>query len=114
MIEARKRRRMQPTLLALEDRKLLSTFTVTSTLDDGSMGTLRGRSARRIGGGAETILRQNGVQDGADDQLERHPARAERHDRDQTMGPKKGVTVNAGGNSRVFQVDRMSPRMSRD
>ena len=40
-VEARKRRRMQPTLLALEDRKLLSTFTVNSTLDDGSAGTLR-------------------------------------------------------------------------
>src|ERR1017187_340486 len=40
-VEARKRRRMRPTLLALEDRKLLSTFTVTNTLDDGSAGTLR-------------------------------------------------------------------------
>ena len=42
-VEARKRqrRRLRPTLLALEDRRLLSTFTVTSTLDDGSAGTLR-------------------------------------------------------------------------
>ena len=35
------RRRLRPTLMALEDRQLLSTFTVTSTLDDGSDGTLR-------------------------------------------------------------------------
>ena len=27
--------------MALEDRRLLSTFTVTSTADDGSTGTLR-------------------------------------------------------------------------
>jgi hypothetical protein len=40
--------------MALEDRRLLSTFTVTSTLDDGSVGTPR----RSVGdansaGGAE-------------------------------------------------------------
>src|SRR5271157_1542789 len=40
-VEARRRRRMRPTLMALEDRKLLSMFTVNSTLDDGSVGTLR-------------------------------------------------------------------------
>ena len=40
-VEARKRRRMQPNLTALEDRRLMSTFTVTSTLDNGSAGTLR-------------------------------------------------------------------------
>ena len=32
-VEARKRRRMQPTLLALEDRRLLSTFIVNNTTD---------------------------------------------------------------------------------
>ena len=35
------RQRLQPTLMALEARELLSTFTVTSTADDGSSGTLR-------------------------------------------------------------------------
>jgi len=40
-VEARQRRRMRPTLMALEDRRLLSTFTVNSTLDNGSAGTLR-------------------------------------------------------------------------
>ncbi len=55
-IEARKRRRMQPTVLALEDRKLLSTFTVTSTLDNGSVGTLRWAIGQaNLNGGAETI-----------------------------------------------------------
>jgi hypothetical protein len=38
---ARGRLRLRPTLLALEGRTLLSTFTVNSTADDGSTGTLR-------------------------------------------------------------------------
>src|SRR5271170_6293715 len=41
-VEARKRRRMQPTLLALEGRQLLSTFTVNSTGDSGSGSGLVG------------------------------------------------------------------------
>ena len=35
------RRRLSPVVLALEDRRLLATFPVTSTADDGSVGTLR-------------------------------------------------------------------------
>ncbi len=35
------RHRLRPGLLDLEDRRLLSNFTVTSTADDGSTGTLR-------------------------------------------------------------------------
>ena len=55
-VETRRRRRMQPTLLALEDRRLLSTFTVTSTLDNGSAGTLRWAVGQaNSAGGAETI-----------------------------------------------------------
>jgi fibronectin-binding autotransporter adhesin len=47
---------LQPTLLALEDRRLLSTWTVTSTLDDGSTGTLRWAIGQaNSAGGAETI-----------------------------------------------------------
>jgi hypothetical protein len=38
---ARSRLRLRPSLMALEGRTLLSTFTVTSTADDGSAGTLR-------------------------------------------------------------------------
>jgi hypothetical protein len=40
LIEARQRRRFLPSLLGLEDRKLLATFTVTNTLDNGSTGSL--------------------------------------------------------------------------
>src|SRR5262245_38395571 len=37
----RGRLRTRPTLMALEGRTLLATFTVNSTADDGSPGTLR-------------------------------------------------------------------------
>ena len=37
----RARNRLQPDLVQLEERRLLSTFAVTSTADDGSQGTLR-------------------------------------------------------------------------
>src|SRR5215212_10044026 len=37
----RVQQRMRPALTALEERRLLSTFTVTKTTDDGSEGTLR-------------------------------------------------------------------------
>ena len=51
-VEARKRRRMQPTLLAVEDRRLLSTYTVNSIGDSGTgnglVGDLRDASPRRI------------------------------------------------------------------
>ncbi|WP_165230648.1 choice-of-anchor Q domain-containing protein [Aquisphaera insulae] len=57
-VEARRRqrRRLRPSLMALEDRQLLSMFTVTSTLDDGSEGTLRwavGQANSTVG--ADTI-----------------------------------------------------------
>ncbi len=35
------RHRLRPGLLQLEERRLLATYTVTSTADDGSPGTLR-------------------------------------------------------------------------
>jgi hypothetical protein len=35
-----KRFRLKPELLTLEERRLPATFTVTSTADDGSTGTL--------------------------------------------------------------------------
>jgi hypothetical protein len=57
-VEARRQRRMHPTLTTLEDRRLLSTFTVTSTLDNGSAGTLRWAvgQANSAGGGRDDRL----------------------------------------------------------
>jgi hypothetical protein len=59
-VEARKRRRMQPTLLVLEDRRLLSTYTVNSTGDTGTgiglIGDLRYCITQaNSAGGNETI-----------------------------------------------------------
>ncbi len=108
MFEARKRRRMRPTLLALEDRRLLSTFTVTSTLDNGSVGTLRWAVGQaNSAGGAETIA--------FDQKAFKTPqtitltgTQLELSDTTGTetiTGPKAAVTVSGGGLSRVFQVD---------
>ena len=44
----RVRHRLRPAVQALEDRRLLSTFDVTSTADDGSIGTLRWAVNRRM------------------------------------------------------------------
>ncbi|HEV8065875.1 MAG TPA: right-handed parallel beta-helix repeat-containing protein, partial [Acidimicrobiales bacterium] len=107
--EARKRRwRLQPTLLALEDRRLLSTWTVTSTLDDGSTGTLRWAIGQaNSAGGAETInfdptvfatpqtITLNGTQ------LELSDTTGT----ETVTGPAAGVTVSGNNASRVFQVD---------
>ena len=57
-VEARKRRRMRPTLLALEDRRLLSTFTVNNPADTPVVGQIDLRQAigqANTAGGAETI-----------------------------------------------------------
>src|SRR5215831_16207832 len=61
-VEARKRQRwrLQPTLLALEDRRLLSTFTVNSTGDTGAGSGLVGDlryciTQANSAGGDETI-----------------------------------------------------------
>ncbi|HEV3309083.1 MAG TPA: choice-of-anchor Q domain-containing protein, partial [Chloroflexota bacterium] len=106
----RRRRRLQPALLALEDRRLLSTFPVTSTADPATLtaGTLRYAVAQanaatspsaiefELGSGAATITLLQG-------QLELSNAS------DATTiydGPGQGgVTISANHASRVFQVD---------
>ena len=53
----RGRRRLRPTVIALEARELLSTLTVSSTADDGSAGTLRAAIAQaNADGGGDTIV----------------------------------------------------------
>ena len=84
----RRRWRMQPTLLTLEDRRLLSTCTVNSTGDSGSGSGLVGdlryciTQANSAGGDRDDHLRPDSLQHAADDHPDRHPARAERHERD--------------------------------
>ncbi len=75
-VKGRRRRSMRPTLMTLEDRRLLSTFQVTSTGDDvNSTGTLRWAVAQadaatspstidfNLGTSPATITLSNGVLD---------------------------------------------------
>jgi hypothetical protein len=110
-VESRtRRRRLQPTLLALEDRRLLSTFPVTSSADPATLtaNTLRWAVEQanaatspsaiefELGSGAATITLLQG-------QLELSNAS------DATTiydGPGQGgVTISGNNASRVFQVD---------
>src|SRR5271170_1464232 len=107
-VEARKRRRMRPTLTALEDRRLLSTFTVNSTLDNGSAGSLRWAVGQaNSAGGAETIAFDSKVFK-TPQTITLTGTQLELTDTTGTEtinGPKVGVTVSGGGLSRVLQVD---------
>ena len=108
LVKARRKRRMRPTVLALEDRRLLSTFTVTSTLDNGSAGTLRWAVGQaNSAGGAETIAFDSKVFK-TPQTITLTGTQLELTDTTGTetiTGPKAGVTVSGGGHSRVFQVD---------
>ena len=103
------RHRLRPGLMELEARRLLATFTVTSTADDGSAGTLRSVIAEATATlGANTIDFDATVFSTprtialGGSQLELSNTGGL-----QTItGPAAGVTVNAGGKSRVFQVDK--------
>ena len=109
----RKRRRLQPTLLALEDRRLLATFTVTSAADSAPAGspdvnTLRwaveqanaATSASSIeielGSSPATITLLQGQLE-----LDNTAYATTIYD-----GPGEGsVTISGNNASRVFQVD---------
>jgi hypothetical protein len=108
MVEARRQRRMHPTLTTLEDRRLLSTFTVSSTLDNGSVGTLRWAVGQATSaGGAQTIAFDKTVFKNPQT-ITLSGTQLELNDTTGTetiTGPKAGVTVSGGGLSRVFQVD---------
>ena len=99
---------MRPTVLALEDRRLLSTFTVNSTLDDGSAGTpALGIGQANSAGGAETIAFDKTVFK-TPQTITLSATQLELSDTTGTetiTGPKAGVTVSGGGQSRVFQVE---------
>jgi hypothetical protein len=105
----RKRNCLKPALVRLEDRRLLSTFTVNSTADDGSTGTLRwaveqanaatSPSAIEFELGttpAKIILSQGQIE------LRNTANAVTVYD-----GPGQGpVTVTGNKASRVFQVDK--------
>ena len=105
----RDRRRLRPIAMELEDRRLLSTFTVTSTADDGSTGTLRWEISRAnatqgantinfdptVFATPQTITLTEGLLD-----------LSNTTGTETITGPAAGVTVSGGGNSGVFQIDK--------
>src|SRR5271166_4107103 len=109
-VEARQRRRMRPTLMALEDRRLLSTIVVNNPTDTPVMGQIDLRQAivqANATGGAETIIFDSTVFK-TPQTITLNGTQLELSDTTGTetiTGPKAGVTVNGGGNSRVFLVD---------
>ena len=110
--ERRRRRRIQPTLLALEDRKLLSTIVVNNPTDTPVAGQIDLRQAisqANASGGAQTIAFDKTVFK-TPQTISLDPALGQLELSDTTgtetiAGPTAGVTVSAGGNSRVFQID---------
>ena len=108
----RQRRRMRPTLMALEDRRLLSTIVVNNPTDTPVVGQIDLRQAiglANTNGGNETITFDKTVFK-TPQTIHLDPSLGQLELSDTTgteaiMGPKAGVTVDAGGASRVFQID---------
>ena len=102
------RHRVRPELLELEERRLLATFTVSSTADDGSAGTLRSAIAEVNGTtGSNTIQFDPTVFHSIQtitltaSQLELSNTKG----RQTIIGPAAGVIVSGGNQSRILQVD---------
>ena len=110
-VEARKRRRWQPTLLALEDRRLLSTIVVNNPTDTPVNGEIDLRQAidqANSNGGDQTIVFDKTVFK-TPQTITLTGTQLELSDTTGTetiTGPAAGVTVSGGGLSRVFQVDK--------
>ena len=101
---------MRPTLLALEDRRLLSTIAVNNPTDTPVAGQIDLRQAiaqANATGGAETITFDSTVFN-TPQTITLTGTQLELSDTTGTetiTGPAAGVTVSGGGASRVFQVD---------
>ena len=108
--ERRLRWRMRPTLMELEDRRLLSTIVVNNPTDTPVVGHIDLRQAisqANTNAGSETITFDKTVFKTSQTinltggQLELSDTTG----KVTIVGPPAGVTVNAGGASQVFQVD---------
>ena len=101
------RRRARPILMALEDRRLLSTFTVTNIADSGP-GSLRCEiGLANSAGGANTIDFDSAVFGTAQTiALTGGSLELMNTSGPETItGPALGVTISGSGLSRVFQID---------
>jgi parallel beta-helix repeat protein len=107
------RHRLRPAVLALEDRRLLAAFTVNSPgaadTGSGNAGTLLYCITQADSNGqANTILFDSQVF-GSHRTIALGGAALELSDQGGTQsitGPAAGVTIDAGGKSRVFAIDR--------
>ena len=101
------RRRMRPIVMPLEDRRLMSTFTVTNTADSGA-GSLRYEiDLANSSAGANTVD-FDGTVFNTPQTITLTGGQLELSNTSGTetiTGPAAGVTVSGGGLSRVFQVD---------
>ncbi len=106
---ARKRNRhgLLPALLVLEDRRLLSTFDVTSTADDGSTGTLRWAVAQANAASSPSTIDFQLSSTPATIALTQGPLELSNTSAAITIdGPGASLLSISGNNaSRVFQVD---------
>ena len=116
-VVARKRRRFQPTLVGLEDRKLLSMFVVDNPTDMPVAGETDLRQAIALAntnGGAETITFDKTVFR-TPQTIELNPALGQLELSDQTgtetiTGPRAGVTIKgnyttSGAANSVFEIE---------
>ena len=103
--------RMRPTLLALEDRRLLSTVVVNNPTDTPVKGQIDLRQAivqANTTGGDQTIIFDSTVFK-TPQTITLNGTQLELSDTtgaETITGPAAGVTVSGGGLSRVFQVDK--------
>jgi hypothetical protein len=104
---------MRPTLMALEDRRLLSTYTVNSIGDSGSgrglVGDLRYCITQANSAGGNETIRFDSTVFKTPQTIPLSGTQLELSDTTGTetiVGPKQGVTVSGNGMSRVFQVDK--------
>jgi hypothetical protein len=108
LVQVRHRHRFRPSLLALEERTLLSTFTVTSTLDDGSSGSLRWAITQANNGGDDETIQFDSTAFSTPQTITLTQGQLELSattGSETITGPAAGVTVSGNNTSRVFQVD---------
>ena len=101
-------RRLRPGLLPLEERRLLAAFTVTNTNGSGP-GSLPYEvgQANSIEGANQVVFDSSVFSSRQTINLEggNQINLSNKTGMEQIIGPAAGVTVNAGGNSRVFEIN---------
>src|SRR5262245_29219321 len=99
--------RLRPAVMELEGRTLLANFTVSSTADDGSTGTLRWAIGQaNKGNGADTITFSSLFNAPQTITLTQGPLALTDPATTTIAGPGANLlTVSGGGKSRVFDID---------